>query len=48
MAMPTLEQAQQAQEQIVRDSLGERIDNGVRYSDHYTVFARLLYNGKTN
>ena len=48
MAMPTLEQAQQAQEQIVRDSLGERIDNGVRYSDHYPVFARLLYNGKTN
>lgn len=48
MAVPTLEQARQAQEQIVRDSLGERVDNGVRYSDHYPVFARLLYNGKTN
>lgn len=48
MAMPTLEQAREAREQILRDSLGERVDNSVRYSDHYPVFARLLYNGKTN
>ena len=48
MAEPTLEQAQQAQEHVISDSLGQRVDNRVRYSDHYPVFARILYNGKTN
>ena len=42
------QQAQQAQEHVISDSLGQRVDNRVRYSDHYPVFARILYNGKTN
>ena len=48
MAEPTLEQAHQAQEHVISDSLGQRVDNRVRYSDHYPVFAHILYNGKTN
>ncbi len=46
LAMPTMEQALQSQ--MLRDTLGWWEDNGVRYSDHYPVFVRLLYNGKTN
>jgi endonuclease/exonuclease/phosphatase family metal-dependent hydrolase len=48
MAVPTLDQAREAGERIEQDNTGEWIDNRVLFSDHYPVFVRLLYNGKTN
>lgn len=48
MAVPTLDQAREAGERIEQDNSGEWIDNRVLFSDHYPVFVRLLYNGKTN
>ena len=48
MAVPTLDQAREAGERIEHDNSGEWIDNRVLFSDHYPVFVRLLYNGKTN
>lgn len=48
MAVPSLENAREAGERIERDNSGEWIDNRVLFSDHYPVFARVLYNGKTN
>lgn len=48
MAVPTLDQAHEAGERIEQDNTGEWIDNRVLFSDHYPVFVRLLYNGKTN
>lgn len=48
MAVPTLDQAREAGERIEQDNTGEWIDNRVLFSDHYPVFVRLLYNGKTD
>ena len=48
MTVPTLDQAREAGERIEQDNTGEWIDNRVLFSDHYPVFVRLLYNGKTN
>ena len=30
------------------NAAGAEIDNGVRYSDHYPVFVRLRYNGRSD
>ena len=45
---PSLDDAREAMEHIEQGNAEEWIDNRVLFSDHYPVFVRLLYNGKTN
>ena len=46
--MPPFDRIVEADEAYEGDSTSYWIDNKVHYSDHYPVFVRLLYNGKTN
>ena len=47
-AIPSFEGVVESGEAYEGDSTRYWVDNKVLYSDHYPVFVRLLYNGKTN
>ena len=47
-AIPSFEGIVESGEAYEGDSTRYWVDNKVLYSDHYPVFVRLLYNGKTN
>ena len=47
-ALPPFDGLVESGEAYEGDSTRYWVDNKVLYSDHYPVFVRLLYNGKTN